>query len=33
MDLSRRGFLKISGAVLATSGIGITLRPVSAHAQ
>ena len=33
MDISRRGFLKISGAVLATSGIGISLKPVSAHAQ
>ena len=33
MDVSRRGFLKISGAVLATSGIGISLKPVSAHAQ
>ena len=33
MDVSRRGFLKISGAVLATSGIGISLKPVSAYAQ
>ena len=33
MDVSRRGFLKLSGAVLATSGIGISLKPVSAHAQ
>jgi formate dehydrogenase major subunit len=33
MDVSRRGFLKISGAVLAASGIGISLKPVSAHAQ
>jgi formate dehydrogenase major subunit len=33
MDVSRRGFLKISGAVLATSGIGISLKPVAAHAQ
>ncbi len=33
MDVSRRGFLKISGAVLATSGIGISLSPISAHAQ
>jgi formate dehydrogenase major subunit len=33
MDISRRGFLRISGAVLATSGIGISLKPVSAHAQ
>ncbi len=33
MDVSRRGFLKISGAVLAASGIGISLKPVSAYAQ
>jgi len=33
MDISRRGFLKISGAVLAVSGIGISLKPISAHAQ
>ncbi len=33
MDVSRRGFLKLSGAVLATSGIGLSLKPVSAHAQ
>ena len=33
MNVSRRGFLKLSGAVLATSGIGISLKPVSAHAQ
>lgn len=33
MDVSRRGFLKLSGAVLAASGIGISLKPVSAHAQ
>jgi formate dehydrogenase major subunit len=33
MDISRRGFLRISGAVLATSGIGISLKPVSVHAQ
>jgi len=33
MDVSRRGFLKISSAVLATSGIGISLKPVSANAQ
>lgn len=33
MDVSRRGFLKISGATLAASGIGINLRPVSAYAQ
>jgi len=33
MDVSRRGFLKISGAVLATSGLGVSLKPVSAYAQ
>jgi formate dehydrogenase major subunit len=33
MDVSRRGFLKISGATLAASGLGISLKPVSAYAQ
>ena len=33
MDVSRRGFLKISGAALAAGGIGISLKPVSAYAQ
>ena len=33
MDVSRRGFLKISGATLAASGIGISLKPVEAYAQ
>ncbi|HDQ04971.1 MAG TPA: twin-arginine translocation signal domain-containing protein, partial [Deltaproteobacteria bacterium] len=33
MDVSRRGFLKISGAVAAVSGLGISLKPVAAHAQ
>ncbi|MBP8979680.1 MAG: twin-arginine translocation signal domain-containing protein, partial [Syntrophobacterales bacterium] len=33
MDVSRRGFLKISGAVLAASGLGVSLKPVSAYAQ
>ena len=33
MDVSRRGFLKISGAALAASGIGISLKPVSVYAQ
>jgi formate dehydrogenase major subunit len=33
MDVTRRGFLKISGAALAASGIGISLKPVSAYAQ
>ena len=33
MDVSRRGFLKISGAVAAAGGIGISLKPVSAYAE
>ena len=33
MDVSRRGFLKISGATLAASGLGVSLKPVSAYAQ
>jgi formate dehydrogenase major subunit len=33
MDVTRRGFLRISGTVLATSGIGISLKPVSAYAK
>jgi len=33
MDVSRRGFLKISGTALMTSGLGISLRPVSSYAQ
>src|SRR5512137_654382 len=33
MDVNRRGFLKISGAILAASGVGISLKPVSAYAQ
>ena len=33
MDVSRRGFLKISGTVCAASGLGISLKPVSAYAQ
>ena len=32
MNVSRRGFLKISGAVAAVSGLGISLKPISAHA-
>jgi formate dehydrogenase major subunit len=32
MDVSRRGFLKLSGTVLAASGVGISLKPVSAYA-
>ena len=33
MKVTRRGFLKISGVALVASGIGISLKPVSAHAQ
>ncbi len=33
MDVSRRGFLKISGAALMASGIGVNLKPVSAYAE
>ncbi|MEQ8181472.1 MAG: twin-arginine translocation signal domain-containing protein, partial [Smithellaceae bacterium] len=33
MKVSRRGFLKISGAVMATTGVGISLKPVAAHAK
>lgn len=33
MDVSRRGFLKISGTALMASGIGINLKSVAAHAQ
>ena len=33
MNVSRRGFLKLSGAVAAVSGLGISLGPVSAHAK
>ena len=33
MNVSRRGFLKISGAVVAVSGLGISLKPVATHAQ
>ena len=33
MDVSRRGFLKISGATLAAGGVGISLKPVEAYAQ
>lgn len=33
MNVSRRGFLKISGAVMATSGLGISLKPIAAHAR
>jgi formate dehydrogenase major subunit len=33
MNVSRRGFLKLSGAVAAVSGLGISLTPASARAQ
>ena len=33
MNVSRRGFLKLSGAVTAVSGLGISLKPAAAHAK
>ena len=33
MNVSRRGFLKLSGAVAAVSGLGISLKPAVAHAK
>ena len=33
MHLTRRGFLKVSGAALATSGAGISIKPVAAYAK
>jgi len=33
MKVTRRGFLKISGVVFMASGIGISLKPVLAHAE
>jgi formate dehydrogenase major subunit len=33
MRITRRSFLKISGATLAASGIGISLKPVAAYAK
>jgi formate dehydrogenase major subunit len=33
MRITRRVFLKISGTVLATSGIGISIKPVAAYAK
>ena len=33
MRITRRGFLKISGAVLAANGVGVSLKPVAAHAK
>ena len=33
MRVTRRSFLKISGAVLAASGIGISIKPIAAYAK
>jgi len=33
MNVNRRGFLKLSGAVAAVSGLGISLKPSSAYAK
>jgi formate dehydrogenase major subunit len=33
MNVSRRGFLRLSGAVVAVSGLGINLKPIAAYAQ
>jgi formate dehydrogenase major subunit len=33
MDVSRRGFLKVSGGTLALTSLGINLDPVETHAQ
>ena len=33
MELSRRGFLKISGGTVAASVLGIGLKPAEAYAQ
>jgi formate dehydrogenase major subunit len=33
MRVTRRGFLKISGVVLASSGIGISLKPAAVYAK
>ena len=33
MRITRRSFFKVSGTVLAAGGIGISLKPVSAHAK
>jgi anaerobic selenocysteine-containing dehydrogenase len=33
MRVTRRSFLKISGAVLAAGGIGISIKPVAAYAK
>lgn len=33
MNVNRRGYLKISGAVAAVSGLGINIKPISAHTQ
>lgn len=33
MEVTRRGFLKVSGAALVSGGFGVSLKPVAAHAQ
>ncbi len=33
MNVSRRGFLKLSGAVTAVSGLGLSLKATAAHAK
>jgi len=33
MEVTRRGFLKVSSAALVSGGLGINLKPVAAHAQ
>jgi len=33
MDVTRRGFLKISGSALIVSGMGISLKPVAGYAE
>jgi formate dehydrogenase major subunit len=33
MEVTRRGFLKLSGLTLTISGFGVSLKPVSAYAQ
>ncbi|MBN1474557.1 MAG: twin-arginine translocation signal domain-containing protein, partial [Syntrophaceae bacterium] len=33
MNVSRRGFLKLSGAVAAVSGLGLSLKATAAHAK
>ncbi len=33
MPITRRGFLKVSGMVLAAGGLGISIKPISAYAK